>query len=186
MSFNYKFLKRKHYYKYFSIDNLKKSETEKLRVWRNSQRKVLRQNKILTKSEQKNYFNKYIKNQTKKKWPEVILFAYRYKDEIIGYGGFVYISWQNKRAELSFLLDTKYTYNKKTFKFYSNNFLKLVKSFAFKKLKINRLYTETFHYRKDQIKILENFGFQKEGILRKHNIKNNKPVNVIVHSIVKK
>ena len=185
MSFNYKFLKRKLYYKDFSIDNLKKNDVEKLRVWRNSQRKILRQNKILSKSEQKNYFNKYIKNQTKKKYPEVILFAYKYKDELIGYGGLVYISWPNYRAELSLLLNTDFTRNKKIFKFYSINYLKLVKEFAFKKLKLNRLYTETFQYRKIQIKILENFGFKKEGVLRKHNIKNNKPVNVIVHSIIR-
>lgn len=185
MSFNYKFLKRKLYYKDFSIDNLKKNDVEKLRVWRNSQRKVLRQNKILSKSEQRNYFNKYIKNQTKKKYPEVILFAYRYKGDLIGYGGLVYISWPNCRAELSLLLNTDFTRNKKIFKFYSINYLKLAKEFAFKKLKLKRLYTETFQYRKYQIKILENFGFKKEGVLRKHNIKNNKPVNVIVHSIIK-
>lgn len=185
MSFNYKFLKRKLYYKDFSIDNLKKNDVEKLRVWRNSQRNVLRQNKILSKSEQRNYFNKYIKNQTKKKYPEVILFAYRYKNNLIGYGGLVYISWSNYRAELSFLLDTDFTRNKKIFKFYTINYFKLAKEFAFKKLKLKRLYTETFQYRKNQIKILENFGFKKEGVLRKHNIKNNKPINVLVHSIIK-
>ena len=66
-----------------------------------------------------------------------------------------------------------------------NTDFKLAKEFAFKKLKLKRLYTETFQYRKNQIKILENFGFKKEGVLRKHNIKNNKPINVLVHSIIK-
>ena len=185
MSFNYKFLKKKIYYKNFSIGNLKKNDVEILRVWRNSQRKVLRQNKILSKIDQRNYFYKYIKNQIKKKFPEVILFTFRCKDVLIGYGGLVYISWSNKRAELSFLLNTDFTNQKKIFEFYSISYLKLVKIFAFKTLKLNRLYTETFQYRKDQIKILENFGFKKEGILRNHNIKNNKPVNVVVHSIIK-
>ena len=64
-------------------------------------------------------------------------------------------------------------------------YFKLAKEFALKKLKLNRLYTETFQYRKNQIKILEDFGFKREGVLRKHNIKNNKPINVIVHSIIK-
>ena len=91
MSYNYKFLKRKLYYKDFSIENLKKTDLEKLRIWRNAQRKVLRQNYILSKRDQKNYFNKYISKQSKKKFPEVILFAYKYKKELIGYGGFVYI-----------------------------------------------------------------------------------------------
>ena len=185
MSFNYKFLKRKLFYKDFSIDNLRKDDVEKLRLWRNSQRKVLRQNKIISKSEQSKYFNNFIKIQTKKKYPEVILFAYRHKDELIGYGGLVYISWQNNRAELSFLLNTDYTHNKKINNFYSMIYFNLAKKFAFKRLRLNRLYTETFQYRRNQIKILENFGFKKEGILRKHNIKNNKPVNVIVHAIIK-
>ena len=60
MSFNYKFLKRKLFYKDFSIDNLRKDDVEKLRLWRNSQRKVLRQNKIISKSEQSKYFNNFI------------------------------------------------------------------------------------------------------------------------------
>ena len=66
MSFNYKFLKRKLYYKDFSIENLKKPDLEKLRNWRNTQRRVLRQNYILSKRNQKNYFNKYISKQSKK------------------------------------------------------------------------------------------------------------------------
>ena len=101
MSFNYKFLKRKHYYKYFSIDNLKKSETEKLRVWRNSQRKVLRQNKILTKSEQKNYFNKYIKNQTKKNGQKLFYLLIDIKMKLlVTVGSFIY---RGKIKELNFL-----------------------------------------------------------------------------------
>ena len=184
MSFNYNFLKRKLFYKDFSIENLKEADVEKLRIWRNAQRKVLRQNKILSKLEQKNYFNKFISKQTKKKFPEVILFAFKNKGELIGYGGFVYISWENKRAELSYLLKTDFTLSNKLYRFYSMKYFYLVKKFAFEKLKFNRLFTETFVYRKSQIKILEDVGFKKEGILRKHNIKNKKPINVVVHSIV--
>ncbi len=185
MSFNYNFLKRKLFYKDFSIENLEKKDIEKLRIWRNAQRKVLRQNKILSKTKQKNYFDNYISKQSKKKFPEVILFAFKKKSELVGYGGFVYISWENKRAELSYLLKTDLTLNQKLYRFYSIKYFYLAKKFAFKKMKFNRLFTETFSYRKNQIKILEEVGFKREGILRKHNIKNKKPVNVIVHSIVK-
>ena len=185
MSFNYKFLKRKLYYKDFSIENLKKTDLEKLRVWRNAQRNVLRQNKILSKRDQKNYFNKYISKQSKKKFPEVILFAYKYKKELIGYGGFVYISWDNKRAEVSYLLKTEFTLDKEIYKFHTLIYFELIKKIAFKVIKFRRIFTETFVYRKNHIKLLEKVGFKKEGILRKHNIKNKKTVNVIVHSIVK-
>ena len=49
MSFNYKFLKRKLKYKNFSLENLNNFDIEKIRIWRNSQRKVLRQNSIISK-----------------------------------------------------------------------------------------------------------------------------------------
>ena len=185
MSFNYKFLKKKLNYKNFSLENLNKFDIEKIRIWRNSQRKVLRQNKLISKQKQNNYFNNYIIKQTKKKLPEVILFAFKEDKTLIGYGGLVYISWENKRAELSYLLKTNLTINQKVYKSYSINYFKLAKKFAFSRLKLNRLFTETFIYRKKHIKNLELSGFKKEGILRKHNIKNNKTVNVVVHSIVK-
>ena len=185
MSFNYKFLKRKLFYKNFSIENLRNEDLEKLRIWRNSQKKVLRQNNTLSKSNQNKYFNDYISKQVKKKFPEVILFAFKYKKKIIGYGGFVYISWENERAEVSYLLKTEYTFNKNTYKFYSLIYFALIKKLAFKIIKFKRIFTETFIFRKNHIKILEKSGFKKEGILRKHNIKNKKRVNVVVHSIIK-
>ena len=113
------------------------------------------------------------------------MFAYKYKKELIGYGGFVYISWENNRAEVSYLLKTEYTLNQEFYKFYTSIYFKLVKKIAFKVIKFRRIFTETFVYRKNHIKLLEKAGFKKEGILRKHNIKNKKAVNVIVHSIVK-
>ena len=185
MSFNYKFLKRKLNYKNFSLENLNKSDVEKIRTWRNSQRKVLRQNKLISIKQQSNYFNNYVINQTKKRFPEVILFAFKEDKILIGYGGLVYLSWENKRAELSYLLKTELTNNPKIYRYYSINYFKLAKKFAFYRLKLNRLFTETFIYRKKHIRNLELSGFKKEGILRKHNIKNKKTVNVVVHSIVK-
>ena len=64
----------------------------------------------------------------------MILFAFKNEKKLIGYGGFVYISWSNKRAELSFLLDTDITFNKKLYKNYSNIYYRLVKKLAFEKL----------------------------------------------------
>ena len=140
MSFNYKFLKRKLNYRGFSIENLKKTDIEKLRIWRNTQRKVLRQNKILSKREQYIYFNEYILKQTKKKFPKVILFAYKYK-ELIGYGGFVYISWDNKRASI-YLLKTEFTLDKEIYKFHTLIYFELIKKIAFRVIKFRRIFTK--------------------------------------------
>ena len=148
MSFNYKFLKRKLNYRGFSIENLKKTDIEKLRIWRNTQRKVLRQNKILSKREQYIYFNEYILKQTKKKFPEVILFAFKNEKKLIGYGGFVYISWDNKRAEVSYLLKTEFTLDKEIYKFHTLIYFELIKKIAFRVIKFRRIFLETLFIEK--------------------------------------
>ena len=147
MKFSYKFLKKKISYKNFSIENLNLKDTEKIRLWRNQQKKVLRQNFVLTKKDQKEYFYNVIKKETKKKTPSTILFGFKKDGLLKGYGGLVYISWENKRAELSYLLNPKDSKSKNNYKSLSYIYFKLIKKLAFKKLKLNRIYTETFFYR---------------------------------------
>ena len=129
----------------------------------------------------KNNITKQIRNR----YPKTILFAYKKNNNLIGYGGFVNISWRNKNTELSYLLDTNLAEKKMIYEKYSFVYFKLIKKFAFNNLNFKRIYTETFYNRYKHIKILEKSGFKKERTLYKHNIKQNKSIDVIVHSIVK-
>jgi hypothetical protein len=38
--------------------------------------------------------------------PSQLLFSYIYNNKCIGYGGLVHINWEDKNAEVSFLMDT--------------------------------------------------------------------------------
>jgi hypothetical protein len=113
--YNYNFLKKKISSGKFSLQNLEKKDIEIIRNWRNQQVKVLRQNKYITKNDQKKYFKNYILKQVKEKKPETFLFAFKENNITIGYGGLVYISWDNRRAEVSYLLNTKLTKKKKNY-----------------------------------------------------------------------
>ena len=115
--FNYKFLKKRIFSNNFSIENIKKNEIEQIRIWRNDSIKFLRQNRKISKKEQILYFKKNIYEQTLSKRPKQILFAFKKDNILIGYGGLVHISWENKNAELSLLLDPKYN-DKKNIKFF--------------------------------------------------------------------
>ena len=86
---------------------------------------------------------------------------------------------------MSFLVDTKIRMNKKKYKIYFNDFISLIKKEFFKKYKLNKLFSETFSFRKDHIKILEKNNFQKEGFLRQ-NIYKKKYFNSYIHSVLKK
>lgn len=160
---------------------LKIIDAEKIRRYRNNQLKILRQNTIIKKQDQLKYFKKNIL----KKNPKLELFAIEMDQIFIGYGGLVNISNHFETAEVSFLVDNNINHRSKIYEKIFVNFLRFIKKYSFKKKKLRRLYTETYSFRKKHIKILENFGFKLEGIMRKHVIKNKKIYNSLIHGMLK-
>ena len=162
------------------FDHLSEEDVELIRTWRNNQKRVLRQNRNIAKVDQIKYFKNVVRKETKKNKPKLILFSIKKKNNTIGYCGFVNISWINKCAEISFLLDHKLKDRKKNYKIIMlRSFNKLFK-IGFKKLKFKKLFTETFIFRKDHIKILIKAGMKKEGIL-KNNTENQINLSIVFY-----
>lgn len=168
----------------YSLFVLRKKDIYRIMDWRNTQIDILRQKELLTREKQLIYFNKVIKSSFFKKNPEQILFSYLYKDECIGYGGFVHILWKEKIAEVSFLLDSKHVKNKALYKKDFTNYLKLLKKIAFENLKLNKLFTETYSFRKFHISILEKTGFNLVKILKNKIIVNGKYFDSLIHEMI--
>ena len=82
------------------------SDAESLRIWRNDQIDALRQSQYLSSAAQKKYFEKVIKVEFPKTNPSLLLVRFTLNNKFIGYGGLVHINWTDKRAEVSFLLET--------------------------------------------------------------------------------
>jgi len=182
----YSILKSKKYLsKNLELVGIRKEDIQKIRKWRNEQREVLRQDKILTKKEQEDYFNTIIMTTFEKKNPEMILFSFLSKNKCIGYGGLVHINWKARRGEISFLTDTKRIKLDSNLEKDFRNFLKMILNIGFNELKLNKITTETFEFRKNIINVLEENGFKKEGILKNHIKRNGKYYDSILHSIFK-
>ena len=108
MTKKYKCLKEKKYVKNnIFIQAISPKDIEMIRSWRNKQIEILRQNKKISKKNQLDYFKNHVWKIMSKKHPEQILFSILENKILLGYGGLTNISWKNKRAEISFLLDTK-------------------------------------------------------------------------------
>ena len=182
----YKILSKNHYkYNNYILCTIREKDIEKIRLWRNNQINILRQNKPISKKEQINYYNEKIKSSLTKKEPDLILFSFLLNQKCIGYGGFVHIDWKNKRAELSFLTNP-IRMNKRVYEKDFNLFLDIIFKIGFKELGFNKLTTETFDIRPKTISILEEKGFKKEGLLKEHVRINSKYLNSIIHGILKK
>lgn len=169
----------------YSIRKINRDDIFQIMTWRNAQMDVLRQKKKLTKEVQQRYYEQVILPSYNVRKPDLLLYSLIYNNRIVGYGGFVHISWADLRAEMSFLVETSRTHEKEIYKSDFSNFIKLMKEKAFAQLGFNKIFTETYSFRVYHMSILEENGFVKEGILRKHVIINNKFYDSIFHGYLK-
>ena len=182
---SYKALNKQVYnFEDFSIVTIRHKDMVKIMNWRNTQIIHLRQKIELTIEKQEEYYEKVIKNLFKDEQPNQLLFSFLEKDICIGYGGLVHMNWEDKRAEMSFLVNPVIASNIEAYEISFSSFIKLIKKVCFEEIKFNKLYTETYSNRLKHIKILEKNEFVIEGILREHIIQKSKFQNSILHSIL--
>lgn len=158
-------------------------DIESIRLWRNQQIPFLRQNHQISELEQRQYFEEIIWPQLNLDEPECMIFSVFRAGELVAYGGLVHISWTDRRAELSFLMNPKFTETsdyRKTFV----DFLEVMKKLAFDELKLHRLYTETFSINQRNFEILESSGFTLEGTLTDHVYKAGYWYSSTIHGLI--
>jgi RimJ/RimL family protein N-acetyltransferase len=169
----------------YRLDTILSGNMDKIRTWRNSQMAVLRQKKEISIEDQQKYFNEVILPSFKNPRPSIILFDFYISSKLIGYGGFVHISWEDKRAEVSFLLDPDIAKDLSLYQIHFLNFLELLKKIGFDHLNFNKLFTETYEIRPHHVSTLVKAGFQLEGTLRSHVNIDGKYVNSLIHGVLK-
>lgn len=162
---------------------IKKENIFLILKWRNEQLDVLRQKKRITCMEQVRWFDGLKKDRNQK------LFAIFEKagprDNFIGYCGLTHIDYLNRRAEISFLVDTNRTKIGSLYMMDMLSALSFLAGYAFLKLRLKRIFTETYEFRKKHIKILEEFGLKKEGVLHSHVFLKGKYYNSLMHYMLR-
>lgn len=165
---------------------LRKEDIFLIMRWRNEQLDILRQKKPLTEKEQAQYYLEKIVPSSFEKYPEQILFSLLVEDQCIGYGGLVHIDWENRRAEVSFLLNTDIKESSKLFATYFSSYLEIIQTIAFQELKLHKLTTETFDIRPQLPTLLEKNGFLLEGRCKEQIKIRKKFVDSLLHGLVKR
>lgn len=168
----------------YQLSPISESSIEKIRIWRNEQMVVLRQKEEICPEDQVKYYRNVILPNFSDPRPKIILFELHHHKELIGYGGFVHISWEDKRAEISFLLSSALSKEIKVYQAHFFNYLEMIKSIGFNELKFNKLFTETYDIRPHHISTLEKAGFKLEGILRNHVLIEGNYINSLMHGML--
>jgi hypothetical protein len=169
----------------FSLVPIRENDMMQVRIWRNEQTKILRQNELISEEKQTIYYKNHIVPTFDADFPSQIIFSYFKQNILIGYGGLVHFNWVDKRAEISFLLDTKFVSNIEIHDLFFQNYLYLIQQVGFEDLELNRLHTEVYDTRPHHIKVLEKNNFKLEGILRKHIFIDNIFIDSLLHGKLK-
>lgn len=159
------------------------NDIEPIRQWRNTQMDVLRQSTPISPADQQRYFETHVWPEMDSLTPKQLLFAIEVKEKLIGYGGLVHICWQDRRAEVSFLLDTKLEAMSNQRNEVFKCFLALMAELTFIDIDLYRLWTETYETRVAHIHALEASGFELEGCLKKHVIVQGIRVDSLIHGL---
>lgn len=168
----------------FSITAVCAKHIEEIRRWRNAQLDVLRQTVPISSGKQAEYFAREIWPDKGVYEPSNILLIFTEDGRPIGYGGLVHISWEYRRAEISFLLDPEPPRQITEFEELFEVFLGLIRTLAFGDLGLQRLTTETFAIRDWVFRALERVGFVREGRLRQHVSVNGASVDSVLHGLL--
>jgi len=168
----------------FKLDNYKivpirQEDRYDIMKWRNEQMFHLRQSKFLSVEDQDSYFQNVVAKLFDQENPNQILFSYLENDICIGYGGLVHINWENKNAEISFVLNTKL---ENLFIEHWCTFLTLIENVAFNEIDLLKIFTYAFDLRPKLYLALEKSNFKKEATLVNQTIINEKLVDVVIHS----
>jgi len=125
-----------------------------------------------TKKDANNYINKIIKKKGG------IAFAIDIDGKVVGCVGLNNI--KKHKAEIGYWIGKRYWKQGIV-----SSAVKLVTEYAFKKLKVLRVYAQIFKQNKASSKVLEKNGYKLEGVLRKDHVKDGKFVDLKIYAKVK-
>lgn len=152
----------------YCLSPIQDGDKYKIMFWRNEQIEILRQNIILTKSDQLLYFKNSVDTLFHQERPLNILWRFLYKGQLIGYGGLVHIDWSKLSAEISFLTKTDRN-SDEIFRSDFHNYLQIIFRITFEDLKIRKIYTTVYDLksRSAYIEVIHQNGFEIDKTFNK-------------------
>jgi RimJ/RimL family protein N-acetyltransferase len=164
----------------YSLVPIRHEDRYLIMQWRNEQMYHLRQTEPLTKEKQDWYFENVVGKLFDQEKPDQVLFSFLQNEQCIGYGGLVHINWDDKNAELSFIMSTDM--EQKKFESYWTLYLYLIEQLAFRELDLHKIYVFAFDVRPHLYSTLVENGYFLDARLTEHCQIDGKYHDVVIHS----
>lgn len=151
--------------KLVSLHSVEKDDLQQFRDWRNniSFRKHFREYRELNMRQQEIWFEEKVVKD-----PTTLMFSIRRIDnsELLGCCGLVCINWIHRHADLSLYIGWKDSYIDD--KGYAKEACKLLLSYGFNELCLNKIWTEIYKFDVKKKKLYDELKFTQDGLLREN------------------
>ena len=164
----------------YSLVPIRMEDRYDIMRWRNEQIYHLRQKEPLTEAQQDQYFEEVVSKLFAQEKPNQILFSFLEGEQLIGYGGLVHINWEDKNAEVSFIMNT--AFEDEQFQRIWSEFIELLKKLAFEDLSLKKIYVYAFDLRPHLYHVLEKNAFFLDARLKNHCYFNGEFKDVVIYS----
>ncbi len=99
---------------------------------------------------------------------DLVMLGIEYEGQLVGYVQLALIDYDERRAAVGILVGEKNLWGHGIGK----TALRILLDYAFTVSNLERVYTEVYGFNQRSLQLMERVGFQKEGILRQHEIHN--------------
>ena len=164
----------------YCIVPIRSDDRHDIMKWRNDQIYHLRQKELLSKETQDKYFSNVVEKLFDLSSPNQLLFSFLKDQKCVGYGGLVHINWEDKHAEISFVMKT--SLENDYFYEYWSEFLDLIEKVAFEEIKFNKIFVYAFDLRPKLYEVLKDSNYIREARLKKHHWFKDDYVDVLIYS----
>lgn len=155
-----------------------------LREWRNEQIQVLRQQVVIDDEHQMRWWRDSVVPGYQTPRPNLFLVVCDGDHGPSSYGGLTNLDWVSRRAEISFLASVEIAADPIRYADEFGSFLRWVTKYAFSELGLRRLFTETWCFRDEHVRVLESAGLVLEGRLRAHVLKEGATYDALIHGLL--
>lgn len=112
---------------------------------------------------------------------ELILFAVAYEQQLVGHVQLALIDHVERRAAVGIVIGDKSVWGKGI----GRASLTLLLDYAFTVQNLERIYAEAYGFNERSHRLLEGVGFQREGVLRQHEMHNGTRQDMHIFGILK-